>query len=158
MAVFGFLEQYSDVAFLILRIALGFMMVVHGFPKLFGPARPQMRSGMAQLGIPPLLFDSVGLLEFLGGIFLIAGFLTRIVALLFALQMIGTIILYVSVLGRWVPPPEIMSQMVANSRRVMRGFISGVGGWEFDLLILCVSILLLTTGAGPISLDAAINI
>ncbi|MEM0444591.1 MAG: DoxX family protein [Nitrososphaerota archaeon] len=158
MVLLGFLEPHMGFALLMLRGALGLIMVVHGAPKLFGPARPQMRASMSQIGVPPLLFDSVGLLEFLGGIFLIAGFLTRIVALLFALQMIGTIILYVSVLGRWVPPPEIMSQMVANSRRVMRGFISGVGGWEFDLLILCVSILLLTTGAGPISLDAAINI
>ncbi|MEM0382256.1 MAG: DoxX family protein [Nitrososphaerota archaeon] len=158
MAVFGFLEQYSDVAFLILRIALGFMMVVHGFPKLFGPARPQMRSGMAQLGIPQTLFDLVGLLEFLGGIFLIAGFLTRIVAILFALEMVGTIALYLSVLGKFTPPPEMLSQMVANSRRVMRGFVSGVGGWELDLLILAVALLLLITGAGALAIDSILGI
>ncbi len=153
-----FLAQYDDAALLIVRIALGFTMVVHGFPKLVGPARPHMRSGMAQLGIPPLLFDLVGLLELLGGIFLIAGFLTRIVAILFALQMVGTIALYLSVLGRLVPPPEVLSQMVANSRRVMRGFIAGVSGWELDLLILAMALLLLTTGAGALSIDAFLGI
>ncbi len=157
MILLGFLEQYSDVALLILRIALGFLMFVHGVPKLVGPARPQMRSGMAQVGIPPLLFDLVGLLELLGGVLLIAGFLTRIVAILFALEMVGTIFLYLSVLGRVVPPPEVLSQMVANSRRVMRGFISGVSGWELDLLILAAALLLLTTGAGAFSIDAMLG-
>jgi uncharacterized membrane protein YphA (DoxX/SURF4 family) len=52
----------------------------------------------------------------------------------------------------------MLQQMVANSRRVMRGFIAGVGGWEFDLLILGTALLLLTTGAGAFSVDAVLNL
>lgn len=153
MVLLNFLGQYTDIALFLVRAFLGAIMIIHGAPKIFGPVRRQMREGMSQLGIPPTLFDLVGLLEFLGGLFLVFGFLTRLVSLLFALQMVGTIILYIAVLGKTVPPPEMLSQMVASSRRIMRGFVAGVGGWEFDLLILGVAILLLTTGAGAFSLD-----
>ncbi|MEM1937665.1 MAG: DoxX family protein [Candidatus Caldarchaeum sp.] len=158
MAVLDFASSYQDVGLLLLRASLGFIMVVHGMPKLGGPMRQQMRGGMAQLGIPPLLFDLVGLLEFIGGIALMVGLLTRVAALLFALQMVGTIVLYLSKLGRFVPPPEMLQQMVAGSRRFMRGFVAGVGGWEFDLLILGTALLLLTTGAGGLSLDRLLNL
>jgi uncharacterized membrane protein YphA (DoxX/SURF4 family) len=48
--------------------------------------------------------------------------------------------------------------MVASSRRVMRGFIAGVGGWEFDLLILGAALVLLTAGPGAISIDSLLAI
>lgn len=150
--------NFQDIGLLVLRVFLGFIMLVHGLPKLGGPARQQMRNGMAQLGIPGPLFDLAALLEFVGGIALIIGFLTQVAAILFAIQMVGTIILYLSKLGKIVPPPEMLSQMVAGSRRIMRGFIAGVGGWEFDLLILGAALLLLTTGAGSISVDAILGL
>jgi len=152
------LSAYTDLGLLLLRIFLGFIMVVHGTPKLIGPARQQMRSGMVQLGIPALLFDLVALLEFVGGIALIVGFLTRVASILFVLEMLGTISLYLGKLGRFTPPPEMLQLMVTNSRRVMRGFISGVGGWEFDLLILGASLVLLTAGAGSLAIDALLNV
>jgi hypothetical protein len=68
--------------------------------------------------------------------------------------MIGTIALYFSKLGTMVPPPEMLHQMVSNSRKVMRGFMAGVGGWEFDLLILGVALLLFFLGPGAVSVDA----
>ncbi len=152
------LSAYTDLGLLVLRIFLGFIMIVHGIPKLMGPARQQMRGGMTQMGIPGGLFDLVGLLELVGGVALILGVLTRVAALLFALEMVGTIYLYLAKLGRFIPPPEMLQQMVAGSRRVMRGFIAGVGGWEFDLLILGAALVLLTAGAGSISFDAVLNI
>jgi putative oxidoreductase len=158
MLQFGFLSSFGDAGLLLLRVILGFIMVVHGAPKLFGPARPTMRGGMTQLGIPPVLFDLVGVLEFLGGIFLILGLMTRVVSLLFLLGMIGTIALYLGKLGTMVPPPEVLHQMVSNSRRFMRGFMAGAGGWEFDLLILGVALLLLLLGPGSFSVDALLRI
>ncbi|MEM4315228.1 MAG: DoxX family protein, partial [Nitrososphaerota archaeon] len=130
----------------------------HGMPKLSGPMRQQMRGGMAQLGIPSPLFDLAGLLEVVGGIALILGVLTRVAALLFAIEMVGTTALYLSKLGKIIPPPEMLHQMVSGSRRFMRGFMAGVGGWELDLLILGVALLLLTTGAGQISIDGLLGL
>ncbi len=152
------LSTYTDLGLLALRVFLGLIMIVHGIPKLAGPARQQMRVGMSQIGIPGPLFDLVGLLEFIGGLALLLGILTRVVSLLFAIEMVGTIALYIWKLGRFTPPPEMLQQMVANSRRVMRGFIAGVGGWEFDLLILGASLTLLTAGPGAFSLDTLLNI
>jgi uncharacterized membrane protein YphA (DoxX/SURF4 family) len=60
MIQLGFLSSYGDAWQLLLRVILGFIMVVQGAPKLFGPARPTMRGGMTQLGIHPVLFDLVG--------------------------------------------------------------------------------------------------
>ncbi len=158
MALLEFAAQYQDAGLLLLRVFLGFIMVVHGMPKLSGKMRQQMRSGMAQLGIPGVLFDLVGLLEFIGGIALILGVFTRVAALLFAIEMVGTISLYLSKMGKMVPPAEMLQQMVSNSRRFMRGFVAGVGGWEFDLLILGAALLLFTTGAGGISVDILLGL
>lgn len=158
MDVLGFASSYQDIGLLLLRVFLGLIMVVHGLPKLAGPVRKQMREAMSQLGVPKPLFDLAGLLEFVGGLALILGLLTRVAALLFALQMVGTIVLYLTKLGKMVPPPEMLHQMVSGSRRVMRGFLAGVGGWEFDLLILGAALLLLTTGAGSISVDMLLGL
>ncbi len=158
MAVLGDLSGFVDIGLLVLRVVLGFIMVVHGAPKLFGPMRKQMRGGMSQLGIPGGLFDLAGLLEFVGGIALIIGFWTQVAGLLFFIEMIGTIVLYLSKLGKFVPPPEVLQQMVAGSRQFMRGFMSGVGGWEFDLLILAAALLLVFTGAGAYSVDSLLNL
>ncbi|MEM0440475.1 MAG: DoxX family protein [Candidatus Caldarchaeum sp.] len=158
MVFLEFASSYVDVGVLVLRVFVGFIMLVHGLPKLAGPVRPQMRNAMSQVGVPGPLFDLVGLLEVVGGLALIFGFLTRVAALLFALMMVGTIVLYLTKLGVMVPPPEMLTQMVQGSRRIMRGFIAGVGGWEFDLLILGVAILLFTTGAGAYSIDALIGL
>ncbi|MCS7142564.1 MAG: DoxX family protein [Aigarchaeota archaeon] len=158
MAILDFLASYEGVGLLVLRASLGFIMMVHGIPKLVNPSRAAMRGGMRQLGIRGWLFDLVALLELIGGLFLMLGLLTRVVSLLFALQMIGTIVLYTAVIYKVVPPPEILQQMVQMSRKNMRAFVSAVGGWEFDLLILGASVLLLITGAGSLSLDAVLGI
>jgi uncharacterized membrane protein YphA (DoxX/SURF4 family) len=58
------LSAYTDLGLLTLRLFLGFIMVVHGTPKLMGPAWQQMRVGMTQMSIPGALFDFAGLLKF----------------------------------------------------------------------------------------------
>ncbi|GBC70944.1 hypothetical protein HRbin02_00718 [Candidatus Calditenuaceae archaeon HR02] len=60
--------------------------------------------------------------------------------------MIGTTLLYITKIGKMVPPPEILTQMVQASRRFMRGYVSGVGGWELDTVILAAAIATLTLG------------
>ncbi|GBC69667.1 Putative oxidoreductase CatD [archaeon HR01] len=158
MALLENLASYTDLASLAVRIAVGVLMIVHGLPKLAGPARPQMRGMMKQLGIPAGLFDLVGLLEFLGGLFLLLGLLTRIVSILFILEMIGTTLLYIAKIGKMVPPPEMLTQMVQASRSFMRGYMAGVGGWELDTVLLAAAIVTLVLGGGAFSIDALIGL
>ena len=70
----------------------------------------------------------VGLLEVIGSIALMVGVLTRIASFLFVIEMSG-------------------STIVA---KLPRGF---VGGYEVDLLLMAISISLLLTGPGRISVE-----
>lgn len=108
---------------------LGLILIVHGFPKF---KHFQETSGFfASQGFKPAAFWTavVALVEFVGGIFLLFGFLTQVVALLVALQFI--VILF----------------------KVKRGQ-KFAGGYEFDLLILAAAAALLTSGGGMYGIDA----
>ncbi len=79
---------WADFALMILRVYVGFAMAFqHGIAKL--PPAERFIEGVASLGFPwPGLFAwSAGLAEFLGGIFLALGFLTRPSALFIAITM-----------------------------------------------------------------------
>jgi putative oxidoreductase len=80
------------------------------------------------VGLPAAMALPVGLLEVVGGIALLVGFLTRVASILFIIEMIG-------------------STIVA---KLPKGFI---GGYELDLLLMAISISLLLTGPGRISVE-----
>ena len=80
------------------------------------------------VGLPAAMALPVGLLEVAGGIALLVGFLTQVASILFIMEMIG-------------------STIVA---KLPRGFI---GGYELDLLLIAISISLLLTGPGRISVE-----
>ncbi|MBI2278720.1 MAG: DoxX family protein [Candidatus Brennerbacteria bacterium] len=124
---------FYDWAILFLRVALGVILIAHGFPKLKDLGRTSV--WMASIGLRPgvLFAFPAALLEFFGGIALIVGFLTQAVAVLVALQF---------------------AFIVLKVNRA-RGL---VGGYEFDLLILSVSLLLATTGGGALGLDDALGV
>jgi putative oxidoreductase len=100
---------------------------MHGIPKLLNVAGTEhFFSNM--IGLPASLALPIGLLEVIGGIALLVGVLTRIAAILFIIEMIG-------------------STIVA---KLPKGFM---GGYEVDLLLLFMSISLLLTGPGRVSIE-----
>ncbi len=147
--VLEILSGGQDIGLLIARIFFGALFIVHGAPKLFGPARPQMRGGMAQMGIPPGLFDLIGILEFFGGLAIIGGFLTRLTSVLFALEMVGTTLLYVTKLSK-APMPR---GMLEEGFKRTRGYLTG---WELDTVLLGLAIVFATFGPGSVSIDAVL--
>jgi len=126
-------------------------MIIHGMPKLAGLSRTQMREGMKQVGVSPILFDLVGLLEFVGGLFLLLGLLTRIVSVLFILEMIGTIILYNTVLWKAPIPRGAFEEAFKRTHGYMFG-------WELDTTILACMIVTLILGGGAFSLDSLLGL
>jgi len=121
-------------------------MMVHGAPKLLGAQRAGMKEGMKGMGVPGTIFDLVALNEFLGGLALVIGLLTRLAALLIAIEMVGTILLYNTKLWKAPIPRGYMEQAFRQSH----GY---VGGWELDALVLAAAIALFVLGPGWASAD-----
>lgn len=117
-----------------LRIGLGMIMVVHGQPKALGESKEQFPSAVESLGVPApqKLAQLVSYLEFFGGLALIAGFMTRLVALLFAGQF-GFIVFKM----KWG---------------------KGFQGYELDLALLTGFLTLVLLGSGSGSVDHVVGI
>jgi len=125
------LTSYSDWGLLALRLAIGAVFVVHGKAKL-GMWKMQPNEQMKAPMISLMKLLSVA--ELLGGIALVAGFLTQLAALGLGIIMLGALYFKLRV---WKSP--FTSQTAA--------------GWEFDLVLLAGCLVLLTSGAGAYSLD-----
>lgn len=109
-----------------IRIVAGITFIAHGLPKFENIAGTQGFFG--SIGLPPELALPVGLLEVIGGIFLLVGVVTRISAALFIIDMIGAIVLV----------------------RLPDGFVDG---YELESLLIAISVSLLITGPGRISVE-----
>ena len=130
----NYFSLYGDWAPLILRLMLGAAFIAHGYPKLFKAENRQMFSGwLESMGLKPGKFWAlvVGVVEFYGGIALILGVYTQLVAMLLVINM-------------------VVAMWKAKWGKV--GF-TAQGGWELDLAYLVIAVSLLLTGAGVWSLD-----
>ncbi len=118
-----------------LRIVLGFILMYHGYMKLFVPGGFTGTVGfMTALKIPLPLYSGlfIALLEFLGGIFLIFGMVTKLTSFLLFIEML---VAFFKV--------HLKNGLV----------ISGAAyGYEFVLLILAALVIILVNGAGKLSL------
>lgn len=100
--LFPFLAQFytrgEPITYALLRIAFGLSILTHGIPKLLGMPHGSMADPMAGttnlignvLGLPfaPQLAIFVALLETFGAIAIAMGFGTRLLGLVFTVQMI----------------------------------------------------------------------
>src|SRR5690242_15791769 len=88
-AAAGFYETFAPLAYTLIRVALGLILIPHGFAKVFGTdAVNASRNFVNYGGAYPLAWAYfIGALEFFGGIMLALGLFTRIVAAAFAIEM-----------------------------------------------------------------------
>lgn len=126
-------ERLQPLALLLLRLGLGIIFIYHGYPKLFAGSHAQMH-GFEQMGFPGYFVYVAGILEFFGGILLIAGLFTRIAGLLLAGEMAIAI---------W----RVQLPM---------GSITAVKDYQFPLAMAIGAFALAAFGAGIISFDHAI--
>lgn len=126
-----------DLGLTILRVVLGVIFIAHGAPKIFG-GMEATAGFLGSLGIPLPIVAAwvVGLLEFFGGIALIAGFLVTPIALLLTTHMLIGIILVHAANGFYVLGPG------AN------------GGVEFNLILAASLLMLVFGGPGLAAMDA----
>ena len=130
----------ADVAWLVLRLAVGLILVPHGMQKAFGafngPGLAGFAAGLEKLGYPaPTPFAwLVMLTELVGGILIAVGFLTRPAA--FAL---------------------LIFMATAVSQHFARGFFWTTGGFEYPLMWAAAAFFFLIHGGGAYSVDRALG-
>ena len=90
-------KKLRNIGLLILRIGLGAMFILHGYPKVFGGPEmwAQVGTSMQHLGInfAPMFFGFMaGVTELFGGLFLVLGlFFTPSTILLLIVMIVATI-------------------------------------------------------------------
>ncbi|MBA3902794.1 MAG: DoxD-like family protein [Rhodocyclaceae bacterium] len=125
---------------LALRIPVGIIFAAHGAQKLFGWFGGYGLEGtgkwMASIGIEPgmLMAALAGGAEFFGGLALLLGLLVRPAAAVLGFTMLVA----------------ILSVHIGN------GLFMSNNGIEFGLALLAVTVSLLVSGAGRISVDAVL--
>jgi putative oxidoreductase len=136
------LEGLERLAVLILRLFLGFVFVMHGSQKLLGAFGGSGVTGFAgsltKYGIEPHLLWAwvVAITEFVGGICIFFGFLTRF----------------------WAAGLVIDMAVAVVKVHLVNGFFWSKGGFEFVLTLGVIALVLLMTGPGSVSMDRAIGI
>lgn len=126
--MFEQLAQYNDVGLLILRLAVAAIFIYHSVPKL-----KNAKNMAPMLGAPAVMVLLLGAVEMLSSLGLVFGVYTRFSALLLAIVMVGAI--YFKTV-KWRIPFAAMDKT----------------GWEFDLILLAASIVLLANGGGTIGI------
>ncbi|MDQ3697029.1 MAG: DoxX family protein [Gemmatimonadota bacterium] len=121
-----------NAALAVLRGIVGVILLAHGAQKLFVYGFGGVTGAFTQMGVPlpELTGPLVALVEFSGGLALIAGLYTRLAALGLAITMLGAILLVHLPAGFFAP-----------------------NGVEFVLALFGGAVALALTGAGDWSLD-----
>ena len=127
--IFG---PYSDVTSVFLRLAIGTLFMIHGYPKL---TSQRQGSWMKSVGMPTALVPFAGTVEFFGGLAMLLGILTPIIALLSALWMLST---------TWFGISKIKKKYM--------------GGVELDLTLFLAALALAFLGGGTFSVDHLIGL
>ena len=81
--------RYGDYFYFVFRIIIGGLFIMHGAQKLFGSFEgPGMENFANFVGLSTTVACIPATVEFVGGIFLVIGLLTRWAALFGAIEMI----------------------------------------------------------------------
>jgi len=119
-------SKFHDVSLFGVRLAIGSIFVAVGFIKF----DPSFATYLPQMGLPTELQYLFALQEFVPGILIIVGVLTRISASVLSLVMLG-VIFYINKASHFI----------------------GQNGVEHPVILLAASLLIITTGPGRISIS-----
>ena len=120
------IRKLGDLTHFGIRAAIGTIFIVHGSGKF----DPSFVGFLNQIGIPAEMQFLIALAEFVSGILLIIGVLTRISASILSIVMLGAI---------------FHVKHAAN--------FTGQGGYEFELIILACVLSVIVAGPGRVSVS-----
>ncbi|HWW16701.1 MAG TPA: DoxX family protein [Candidatus Dormibacteraeota bacterium] len=124
-----YLDRLQPLALLVMRLALGAVMFVHGYHKVFGGLHHHAQF-VASLGLPAWTAYVSSFTEFLGGLLVLIGLFTRIAAFAICINL-----------------------SVAILKVHLHNGLMGNGGYEFPLALAALAFALIFFGAGPIAFD-----
>lgn len=125
-------NRLHEITYWGIRASIGVIFFVYGIQKF----DPIWQQHLVNFGLPPELQIPVALAETIGGIFLIVGFMTRVTGAIFSIIMLDAIFHI-----RWE-----------------NGFFIAQGGWDYDLALLAMNLLVIATGPGKISINSKLKI
>jgi len=136
----------NDVSLAVCRLVLGIIFFAHGAQITLGwfggfGFSGTMHFMTAQLGIPAIFAAISIVAQFLGGISLIVGLLSRIAAFGIACVMLVAVIKVHLAVGFFM-----------NWYGVQKG-----EGYEYHLLVLAICLLIIVKGAGALSIDQILS-
>lgn len=138
MNLFSTTPTQRQLAFglLILRLALAAVFIIHGGQKAFLMGPSGTGGMLTQMGVPGagVIGPMLSLVEPLAGVGVLLGLLTRLAGLAIACDMLGAILTFHIHHGFFVP-----------------------GGIEFVMMNCAAGLALAALGAGPFSIDHAID-
>ncbi len=114
--ILTWLSQYRDLGLLFLRAGIGIMMAFHGWPKLAGGIHQWEKLGKATSAIginflPGFWGFSSAMVETIGGVLIVLGFVFRPVTILMTLNFIvATVMVYKASyqFNEWSRPAEML--------------------------------------------------
>jgi putative oxidoreductase len=127
-----YLDRLQPLALLLMRLALGAIMVAHGYHKVFGGLHHHAQM-VASMGLPAWLGYVSAFTEFGGGLLILGGFFTRAAAAAVCINLVVAI-WKVHLHNGLIGPPDRP-------------------GYEFALAAAALAFALIFFGAGPIALD-----
>lgn len=131
----------NSLSGLLMRISAGVIFAAHGAQKLFGSFGGGGLEGtaqwMASIGLQPgyLMALAAGSAEFVGGIALLLGLLTRPAAFVLAMTMLVAVI----------------------TVHLPNGLFLSNNGYEFGLALLAITGAIVLNGGGKLSLDRLLS-
>jgi putative oxidoreductase len=135
------LSTNAGLAPLAVRVPVGIIFAAHGAQKLFGWFGGYGLAGTGQfmesIGLSPgtLMAALAGGAEFFGGLALLIGLLVRPASVVLAFTMVVAIF----------------------TAHISKGLFLANGGYEYALALLAVTVGLVISGAGRVSVDAALG-
>ena len=121
------------------RVFCGIVFIVHGYPKIMHLS--DTSAAFSGMGFPGWMAIPVAIFEFFGGIVLVAGFLTRILAGLFVVEML--------VAGIKVHLPHGFDVFHFGDPMAR--------GYEFNLALIVLLLGVILLGPGPLSVDGKLR-
>ena len=115
-----------DITHFGIRVVVGTIFIAHGVTKF----DPSFVNFLGMIGIPAEMQYPIALAEFVGGILLTAGVLTRISASILAIDMLGAIF------------------HVKHAAS-----LTGQRGFEIDLILLAANLAIIVMGPGRVSVS-----